>query len=429
MFFKLLNVSIFGLFVFISEIYAETSLPTISEEEANKYEVEYLKEYEELKKTPNDSIVKWIQPKNKKEACKIYVETNSQDDYTLKDNYVLYWDGECKDGYANGLGREMEYRDYSYHYQIGIYKNGKAEDYCVQINEAEGSILEGECFYSQDKVNYSVWTRLKDKEGDVSIKYSYGARRINTTPALLIDSSPLEDYILFRKIYKNFLYRIIDTTQDEFDKKNYLFQIMAKKMSDNFVLNGFAFQKNKDGSRIDGEYINNKLERKVSLPESYINKASHILSEIKEAGDKALAAQEKARIIKTKYKMKICKEKVKVNYMDNEEYKAICQEDKKFEELRIKINQKLDRLNLVKQQKLQQLNEEKRLKVQQNADAQVEALAKQRTAIAEEALEEQRRANLNQGFQNLNQTLQLQQMNRNMSWDALTPKRFDVYMH
>lgn len=423
MLYNFFRVGLVSLFLFNLNAIAEPSLPTISEEEANKYEVEYLKEYEELKKTSNDSLVKWIQPKNKKEACKIYCGVDPKNDYTLKDDYALYWDGECKDGYAYGLGREMEYRDYSYRYQIGIYKNGMPENYCASINEAEGITIEGECHYSNNQANYNTVTIIQNKEADLLIEYRYGFGS-NQSPLLTTYSSPFFENIKLIKEYPNFRYEIIDSTKNDLNNKNYTFAIIKDKK-----INGFAFQINKDGQRYGAEILNGTRQRKVELPQSYYNKVNKILQEIKEAGNKALDAQEKARIIKTKYKMKICKEKVKVNFMDNEEYKAICQEDKKMEELRVKINQKLDRLNLVKQQKLQQMNEEKRLKAEQNANAKAEELAKQRAAIAEETLEEQRRANLNQGFQNLNQTLQLQQMNRNMSWDALTPKRFDVYMH
>lgn len=422
MFYRLLAIGILSLFCGYAN--AESSLPTISEEEVNKYEVEYLKEYEELKKAPSESIVKWIQPQNKKEACKIYVGVNPKDDHTLKDNYALSWDGDCKDGYAYGLGREMEYRDYSYHYQIGIYKNGMAVDYCVIINEAEGVTREGECHYSDNQIAHKVLTIIKNKEVDLLIEYRYGSFGSNQSPALVTYSSPFLDSIKLIKKYPNFGYEIIDSTKNELDNKNYTFKIIKDEK-----VNGFAFQTNKDGIRHSGEMLNGTLQRKVHLPQSYLDNVNGIFREIKEAGNKALAAQEKAKIIKNKYKMKICKDKVKVNFMDNDEYKSICEEDKKFEQLRVKINEKLDRLNLAKQQKRQQLNEDKIRQAQQSTANKTEALAQQRTAIAEEVLEEQRRANLNQGFQNLNQTLQLQQLNRNMSWDALTPKRFDVYMH
>ena len=35
---------------------------------------------------------KWIQPKNKKEECKVYVGIDSENDKTTKSDYALYWD-------------------------------------------------------------------------------------------------------------------------------------------------------------------------------------------------------------------------------------------------------------------------------------------------------------------------------------------------
>lgn len=400
------------------------SVESISEEEANKYEVEYLKEYKELQKIPNELIVKWIQPKNKKEACKIYVGFDLKNDYTLKEDYALYWDGDCRDGYGYGLGREMEYRDYSYHYQIGIYKSGMPEDYCVNINEAEGVFSEGECHYSS-KVNHKVVTIIKNKEADLSVEYHYGSIGNNQTPDLVTYSSPFMDRTRYYKAYPSFRYAITDLTNDGFDARKYQFNLVNESNK----VHGFGVSIYKNGKIFSGETIEGKQIRKVILEQKYIDKYYKLLSEIQEASNKALIAQEKAKVIKTKYKMKICKDKIKVTFMDNDEYKAICEEDKKFAQLRVKMNEKLDRLNLAKQQKRQQLNEDKMRQAEQNTANKTEALAQQRVTIAEEALEEQKRANLNQGFQNLNQTLQLQQMNRNMSWDALTPKRFDVYMH
>lgn len=425
MFYNFFRVGLLSLILFNFNASAESSSPIISEEEANKYEIAYLKEYEELKKSVQEPTVKWIQPKNKKEACKVYVGIDSKDDHTLKDSYALYWDGDCKDGYAYGLGREMEYRDYSYHYQIGIYKNGMPEDYCVNINEAEGITIEGTCNYSKEKPDYRVYTKIKENEKDLELTYQYGSFNDVMNPYFLVASSPFLDKKKFIKAYPNFKYSITDFSNDEFESRKYQFEMTNK----NNRTYGYSSSVYKNNKTFSGETIDGKRVRQVELDKKYTERYYDLLLEIQQEADKALSAQEKAIIIKTKYKMKICKDKIKVTFIDNDEYKSICEEDKKFGQLRVKINEKLDRLNLAKQQKRQQLNEDKIRQAQQNTANKTEALAQQRAAIAEEALEEQRRANLNQGFQNLNQTLQLQQLNRNTSWDALTPKRFDVYMH
>ncbi|WP_161593894.1 hypothetical protein [Campylobacter armoricus] len=44
-----------------------------------------------------------VQVKNKKEKCLILTSKNTKDE-----SYEIYWDESCKNGYAHGLGREIE---------------------------------------------------------------------------------------------------------------------------------------------------------------------------------------------------------------------------------------------------------------------------------------------------------------------------------
>ncbi|CAM4056192.1 hypothetical protein [Campylobacter armoricus] len=44
-----------------------------------------------------------VQVKNKKEKCLILTSKDTKDE-----SYEIYWDGLCKNGYAHGLGREIE---------------------------------------------------------------------------------------------------------------------------------------------------------------------------------------------------------------------------------------------------------------------------------------------------------------------------------
>ena len=97
------------LIALISGCASTSRIPTMDENEAFKYERKYLAEYEQLKNNFSDqSSVKWIQSANKKLPCKVYVGISKTEDRTLDENYKIYWDGGCKNGYANGLGREFE---------------------------------------------------------------------------------------------------------------------------------------------------------------------------------------------------------------------------------------------------------------------------------------------------------------------------------
>ena len=75
---------------------------------------------------------------------------------------------------------------------------------------------------------------------------------------------------------------------------------------------------------------------------------------MKEEMQVAINAQQKALMVKQQYKDKICKENVKVDFIDNNEYKAICNENQTIAQLKTKIDAKLAQIEQQKQAKRQQ---------------------------------------------------------------------------
>jgi hypothetical protein len=95
----------------------------VDETEAFKYERKYLAEYQSIKESHIvQSIVKWIQAANKNVPCKVFIGTSKNKDRTLDVNHKAFWDGDCKNGYANGLGR---------HFETGTIRNQDAIVICV----------------------------------------------------------------------------------------------------------------------------------------------------------------------------------------------------------------------------------------------------------------------------------------------------------
>ena len=154
------------------------------------------------------------------------------------------------------------------------------------------------------------------------------------------------------------------------------------------------------------------------MPESYFQNADRIFSEIKNAVFQVQTEQQKASMLRIQYKNKICKDDVKVNFMDNEEYKAICNENKKIAELKIKIDAKLAQLEKLKESKRNEINQQRLIQARET-----EAAAAQKKANA--AVQ----ANYNQSIQNLNNNLQMQQLNNNLMMYNLMPKTHNVYIH
>ncbi|MDX9900796.1 MAG: hypothetical protein RBT22_04770 [Aliarcobacter sp.] len=405
--FKYSLVGVLGTFIFTG---CTGSIVQIDDTEAFSYIKKYEAEYQQIKSnTQNMKMpVKWIQAVNKKEPCKLFIGYNPNDDRTLKDGYKIFWDGECKNGYAYGLGREFERGFLTNFDAIALYSGVEKEpEYFIQKNNLSNITMEGDI----NNGNY-VKTNIKDDGLNFDIIYQYGHFRVSPSD---IETSKIinqfEDDIYYIKKYNNFHYGIGVLSSDEFLLR-YNFYINDEKTNQ---INGFTFSIGKDNNRYSREFVNGQLIRYVELPQSYLNHLSNVHIEIENAGQIALDAQKKALMVKQQYKDTICKDSIKVDFIDNNEYKAICNENEKLTQLKAKMDAKLAQIEQQKQVKRQQ---QRLIQAQQ---AQVVA---------------QQRANTNQSLQNLSNTLdsinrnnQMQQLNNNLMMNNLMPKRYDVYVH
>ena len=332
-------------------------IPTLNENEAFKYERKYLAEYEQLKNKGYDqSVVKWIQPTNKKIPCKVYVGISKTEDRTLDENYKIYWDGDCKNGYANGLGREFERGTVLNMDALAIYHGKPTEpEYYIYTYNLDNRTQEGDI-----SNRYFVETTINEDNINFDINYRYGFFGSAENPYNLITTnSPFSDDSIYYKQYPNFSYAFYDMSNNEFKKRRYQFN-----MFHNGKANGFGFRTTKAGTRTSGETTNGTNGRIVILPNSYFTKISQIDNEVKEAGQKAINAQKYALKVKKQYMSRVCKESVSVNFINNEEYKNICNESEYYSNLKEKIDVKLAQINKQKQQKREQQNQQKLINAQ-----------------------------------------------------------------
>lgn len=385
--------------------------PYITESEVSKYEKVYLEEYNTIKGIEKKEYTKWIQAINKKENCKVFVGYNPNDDRTKKIDYKIFWDGGCKNGYAYGLGREFEKSLLTDMEAIAVYDGTKTEpEYYYQNYKLNNVIEEGNLNHG-----YSVATIINDDGINLDIKFRKSYHNKESLITYGIENSPFSDDILFFKGYPNFGYTIRDFTNNTFDNRKYEFNIIDKKSN---KVNGFIFAISKNGEISSLEVENENLIRRVELPKSYLNNIEKIFNEIRNTTQNIQNEQQKASIIKTQYKNKICKSSVKVDFMDNGEYKAICEEDKRMVKLKTKIDAKLVQINQLKQTKREQISQERLIRARES-----EAMSAQRRAVAME------QANFNQSMQDINNNFQMQQLNNNIMMYNLMPKRYDLYLH
>lgn len=384
------------VFALLSGCASTPRIPAIDENEAFKYERQYLVEYENLKANYIDqSAVKWVQAANKKTPCKVYVGISKTEDRTLDENYKIYWDGGCKNGYANGLGREFERGTVLNMEALAIYQGAQQEpQYYINKYNLDNKIQEGDL-----KNRYFVETTINDDNFKFEIWYKYGYFGSIKDPALITHRSPFSDTVVYMKYYPNFHYQLIDQSNDEFSDYKYIFKLLDKNM----VTNGYELVMPKYGSVRAGEVINNTFIRHVQLPQSYFNNVNTLYAAIIDAGQKAITAQKQALKVKKQYMNRICKKSVSVNFIDNDEYKKICRDSEYYAKLKEKMNVKLAQINKAKHQKREQLNQQKLVNAQvsqANAAARIASAAEQSNSM--------------QFWQNLNNNLQMQQLNNNL---------------
>lgn len=392
----------------------QPSISKIDDNEAFKYVKQYEAEYQQIKTNAVniEMPVKWIQAANKTETCKMFIGYNPNDDRTLKDGYKIFWDGKCKNGYAYGLGREMERGFLTSLDAIALYSGEEKEpEYFIQKDNLAHISMEGDI----NNGNY-VKTTIKDDGMKFDIWYQYG--HFVNKPAdigLFINSNPFSDQVTYVKAYPNFAYVIGDVSNDEFNQNKYNYNMVDGKRKQ---LNGFIFSVGKNNIRYSGEQNYGQMIRRVLLPQSYLNHMGNVFNEVKNAGQVAIDAQKKALMVKQQYKESICKDSVKVDFIDNKEYKAICNENEQIAILKEKMDKRLAQIEKEKEVKRGQMNQQRLIQARE-----AEAAAAQRRADAAE------QANFNQSMQNLNNNLQMQQLNNNLMMYNLMPKTHNVYIH
>lgn len=348
-----------------------------------KYEKDYLGEFENFKKTFPQYKFKFIQPWNKKSTCKIAVPDGDADP-TRDSSYKIFWDGECKDGYAYGLGREIEKGNMTDAWQIGIYEKGMATGYLVRKNLLHGFLAEGEANYYGS--SYLARRYVSETNGDIDIIYAIGKSSTPFAPGLDVRTSPFwNNTAEYHKKYPNFDYLYVDLRNNDLSPIEFNFQLV----NDKHERHGWGFEKRKNGPLAKGEYIHDQFSLS-RLPDEYMTKAADIIKEIEEAKNNALDAQRNAQLVKKQYLKKICKDSVKVSFMDNSEYKEIC-EDKDELQLQAKIENKLANLQREKAAMLQQKQQKETQQAQNEQYRQQQAYQQKQLELQRLQLEQQKK--------------------------------------
>ncbi len=283
---------------------------TVDKKEAFSYEHKLLKEYNSTlkehqkalrQKVANKTI--FIQPKNKKIPCKISADLNR----SKLDDFASYWDGECKDGYAQGIGREIELTKNSQLEQIAYYEKGEAQKYCYGYDYNSKTSIYGICTYGSLK---PMFRKMLRKNSPFTVSDArYPLKNISYHISTATNGARI-----LTKAYPNFAYQILEHPKTN---KAAAFVILTPKIQKPI---GWGF----NGNMVlkDGQPMPN-----IKLPKKYLKRVKEIYKEITKEAQKIKTMATKSKELAEQHKKKICKEDVKVDFMDNNLYKDICTRD------------------------------------------------------------------------------------------------------
>jgi hypothetical protein len=261
------------------------------------YETNYLKEYQQLIKNQSPYRIMYVQPVNKVEDCKVWVVGRSDFIEIAPIGQAYYWDGQCKNGYADGLGREFLMDERFNKWTLAVYKDAMPT-YFIEQDSISRTYIEG-LFDSRRLTWLGVTKYYLDSYVMTQIGLQNYATQINLIEHSFSDENSTR---ILLKEYPNFKYKSFEYPLDSLTSVDYEFALY----DENNVRNGWGFFKSKNSEYYGSfEYIDDRPYL-IPLPIEFRRKYTYIMDEIYWAGRQALKAQKHALKIKQDYIEKVC---------------------------------------------------------------------------------------------------------------------------
>ena len=361
-----------------------STLSQIDAVEADKYINKYMQEESKLMKANSPAIryKAWVQAKNKKIKCKVYFQfSNKKETLVLKNKqFKVYWDGECKGGYAYGLGREFvtwpTQIGYSHRTEsLANYKIiAKKPEYFVNtyyskdLTERDDGTLTSIITEEGSEEYYARKTIVSDSR-NINIETQAGYFGNKNKPQLFSYSSPFEDDVIFYKKYKKFSFVVTLSSMNEFSWADF----SGGTIDDSGNQNGYFSFIDKNNRLGYLEVQDGRFVRYVKAPQKVYNRYTAIKNEIEEAVNRANRFKERSLQFKKQYTNKICKNNITVNFIHNDKYKNICSE-----ELSAELQHQYDsKLSQIKNDKIAARERIRIEKIQHQRQAAIDAQAQQ----------------------------------------------------
>lgn len=340
---RLLTLSAFPIAALVSGCVSTAHRPPmLSFDEAFAFEKALQKRQVSVPERPVSHL--YTQPVNKKEPCKLPTTEAQQD----RPNFRAYWDGQCKNGYAFGLGRDIAISDTHHVEEITIYKDkGDSMESPAALYDFVNNTVQYTGGFAPYPKAVTYGEMLTTNSNGFFVRY-----RVTATDDLGlqtgVESSPLNPSRVYFKDERNVVYRFIDNSAFPYLEPNQaklsaeIFDPQTQKAGGVAVFvagNGQAryFRRTDTGSA-----------EQVSLPPEYIKHLEGKLAAAKAAEQTVNQGLEAARRMEREYLYMACNGKYKIDGLDKDIATKICnwreQFRPAFEQAAEKAKQQMDEL-------------------------------------------------------------------------------------
>ena len=374
---KLLLTS-FSILALCSSVYAQEIKP-VGYDEASFFERALL-----ARDRPSIEIPKKIftQPINKKESCKL--PTTS--DQLGRSNFRAYWDGDCKNGYAFGLGRDIAISDTHHMEEIVIhngtglwYKGMPAVTYDFVNNSVRYWVV-GEKFPELSGLSESMSNSIS------GFSVNYRAAKVYPDGSMsTVDFSPFSPWRFYQEVDQRIVYRFSDHALAPFvdySQNTFVMEVVDPKDGKVGGVAIVRFGKDKvQHFQIEGD--NKKI---VTASEEYV---SHLQGKYRNLLDVVRSINvEEARKIEREYLYFACNGKHRIDKLGRDVSSKSCNWRDRFKEpyekSLAKYNQEVEQIKLKAESALrnaeaQRISDQQRDAQQRQLEAQREIQSREQT--------------------------------------------------
>ena len=305
----------------------------------------------------------YTQPANKSVPCKLSTTQDQLD----RNNFRAYWDGECKDGFAYGLGRDISISDTHHVEEITIYgDNGKTLNspsvFYDFVHQFVGYKLEED----GGSRTYRFEEHITNKGANFNFEYRLG-EFVKNGNSYLVQWNPFAMSHIRASIIENVVY--------EYETS------IIKPINTRVPLVHFQTIDNKTGSPIGfkiTKYANGQVRHvkvdngeEVTLPDEYLSMVHKNFQEISESNSRVEKKVKAVKMMEKEYLYRACNGKYEISGLEKKFSNRICtwrnQFKEPFELARNRFNQSLERMKAeaqaqAEQQRIQdQLNYQRRM--------------------------------------------------------------------